>query len=144
MICCFQLLNLLDVIIDSAGSKSSSSDKSQVLGPHISAMEADVNTDSVTSSALDASPQVNESSKPTPSSNKECQAQQVLCDLPQAELQLLCSLLALEGYDNGLTIVDYVNSYVLVMPVCLDLVYLVLITKLLYLGRVAKVTNFLA
>lgn len=84
----------------------SSSDKSQisteaVVGPQISAMEVDANIDSVTSSALDASPQVNESSKPTPHSNKECQAQQVLCDLPQAELQLLCSLLAQEGYGYG-------------------------------------------
>lgn len=106
MICSFQLLNLLDVIIDSAGSMSSSSDKSQisteaVVGPQISAMEVDVNIDSVTSSALDASPHVHESSKPTPPSNKECPAQQVLCDLPQAELQLLCSLLAQEGYGYG-------------------------------------------
>lgn len=94
---------MLDVIINSARSKSSSSDRSQistepVLGPQISAMEVDVNIDSVISSAPDASPQVSESSKPTASSNKECPAQQVLCDLPQAELQLLCSLLALEGY----------------------------------------------
>ena len=94
---------MLDVIIDSAGSKSSSSDKSQistepVLGPQISAMDADLNADSV----LDASAKVNDSSKPTPSGNKECQSQQVLSTLPRAELRLLCSLLALEGYDYGL------------------------------------------
>ncbi|XP_027904990.1 E3 ubiquitin-protein ligase UPL1-like [Vigna unguiculata] len=114
-----QLLNLLDVIIDSARSKSSSSDRSQistepVLGPQISAMEVDVNIDTVISSASEASPQVNESSKPTTSSSKECQAQQVLCDLPQAELQLLCSLLALEGLSD--------NAYGLVAEVMKKLV----------------------
>lgn len=125
------MLNLLDVIIDSAGSKPSSSDKSQistelVLGPQISAMEADVNTDSVIiSSSLDASPKVDGSTKPTPSNNKESETQQMLSNLPQAELRLLCSLLALEGYDYGLMVVECANSAVWVLSICLVLVYLV-------------------
>jgi E3 ubiquitin-protein ligase HUWE1 len=111
MLCfCSQLLNLLDVIIDSAGGKGSSSDKpplstEPVLGPQISAMEADVNTNSVISSGLDTCPKVDDSSKPTTSGSKECETQQVLGNLPQTELQLLCSLLALEGYD------DYTYAY---------------------------------
>lgn len=111
----FQLLNLLDVIIDSAGSKCNSSDKScistePVLGPQISAMEADGNIDSIISSGLDACPKVDDSSKPTTSGSKECESQQVLGNLPQAELQLLCSLLALEGYVYGPMLIDCVNS----------------------------------
>lgn len=99
------MLNLLDVIIDSARSKFSSSDKSHistepVSAPQISAMEADANTDSVISSGLDACPVVDDSSKSTSSGSKECDTLQVLSNLPQAELQLLCSLLALEGYDR--------------------------------------------
>lgn len=105
-----QLLNLLEVIIDSAGSKSTSFDKTQVStselpsGPQISVMEADVNTDSgIMTSGVDTSVKVVESSKPTTSGNdKKCESQIVLSNLPQAELQLLCSLLAQEGYDYGL------------------------------------------
>ncbi|KAG5018915.1 hypothetical protein JHK87_014770 [Glycine soja] len=130
-----QLLNLLDVIIDSAGSKSSSCHKSQisteaVVGPQISAMEVDVNIDSVTSSALDASPHVHESSKPTPPSNKECPAQQVLCDLPQAELQLLCSLLAQEGLSD--------NAYGLVAEVMKKLVVIAPIHCQLFVTHLAE------
>ncbi|XP_004501671.1 E3 ubiquitin-protein ligase UPL2-like isoform X2 [Cicer arietinum] len=114
-----QLLNLLDVIIDSAGGKCSSSDKSHittepVLGPQISAMEADVNMNSVISSGLDACPKADSSSKPTSSGNKECETQQVLGNLPKAELQLLCSLLALEGLSD--------NAYGLVAEVMRKLV----------------------
>lgn len=104
------MLNLLDVIIDSAGGKCNSSEKSHIstepaLGPQISVMDEDVNTNSVTSSGLDAHPNIDDSSEPTPSGSKECENQQVLGNLPQTELQLLCSLLALEGYD------DYTYAY---------------------------------
>ncbi|CAJ1974055.1 unnamed protein product [Sphenostylis stenocarpa] len=130
-----QLLNLLDVIIDSARSKSSSCDRSHistepVLGPQISAMEVDVNVDSVISSAPGASFQVNESSKPTASCNKECQTQQVLCDLPQAELQLLCSLLALEGLSD--------NAYGLVAEVMKKLVAIAPIHCQLFVTHLAE------
>ena len=107
--CVFQLLNLLEVIIDSAGSKSSSSDKSpsptseQSSGPQTSAMEADLNADSgVLSSGADASAKVLDSSRGTSSdNNKGSDTQGVLSNLPQSELRLLCSLLAQEGYDLG-------------------------------------------
>ncbi|KAK7301089.1 hypothetical protein RJT34_11949 [Clitoria ternatea] len=108
-----QLLNLLDVIIDSAGSKSSSSGKSLIssskplLGPQISAVDADANADSrILSSGDDASTKVDDSSKATSSAiNKECESQCVLNNLPKAELRLLCSLLAQEGMsDNAYTL----------------------------------------
>ncbi|OIV97840.1 hypothetical protein TanjilG_12597 [Lupinus angustifolius] len=119
-----QLLNLLDVIIDSAGSKSSSSNKSQIStelesAPQTSVMEADVNTDSVViSHGLDASPKVDDSSKPTSSGNKESETEQVLSNLPQAELRLLCSLLALEGLsDNAYGIVaEVMKKLVAIAP----------------------------
>ncbi|XP_057442422.1 E3 ubiquitin-protein ligase UPL1-like [Lotus japonicus] len=109
-----QLLNLLDVIIDSAGTKSNSSDKSLVStskpssGPQISAVEVDVNTGSGNlSSGAGASTKIDDSSKPTTSGNNmECESQRVLSNLPQAELRLLCSLLAQEGLsDNAYTLV---------------------------------------
>ncbi|CAL0305611.1 unnamed protein product [Lupinus luteus] len=115
-----QLLNLLDAIIDSAGSKSSSSDKSQISTepesvPETPVMEAAINTDYVViSSGLDASPKVDDSSKPTSSGNRESETEQVLSNLPQAELRLLCSLLALEGLSD--------NAYVIVAEVMKKLV----------------------
>ncbi|KAF7817048.1 E3 ubiquitin-protein ligase UPL1-like [Senna tora] len=121
-----QLLNLLEVIIDSAGSKSSPSDKllSSTLepssGPQISAMEAEVNTDpDVISSGVDTSAKVVDSSKPKTSGNpKECEIQRVLCNLPQAELRLLCSLLAQEGLsDNAYTLVaEVMKKLVAIAP----------------------------
>lgn len=110
---CFQLLNLLDVTIDSAGSKSSSSDKSLIStskpssGPQISAVEADVNTDSgVMSAGVDASNKVDDSKPTSSGNNMELESQRVLSNLPQAELRLLCSLLAQEGYDYHPMLVD--------------------------------------
>lgn len=108
---CFQLLNLLDVIIDSAGNKSS--DKSLIStnlpsGPQISAVEADVNADSnILSSGDDKSTDVEGSSKPTSSGHKvECDSHGVLSNLRKAELRLLCSLLAQEGYVIGLCLLS--------------------------------------
>ena len=111
---CFQLLNLLDVVIDSAGSKPSLTDKSLIStskppsGPQISAVETDLNTDSgVMSSGVDASNKVDDSSKPTSSGNNaECESERALSNLPQAELRLLCSLLAQEGYVYGPMLLD--------------------------------------
>lgn len=99
---CFQLLNLLDVIIDSAGNKSS--DKSLIStnpssAPQISAVEANANADSNILSSVDDASKVDGSSKPTVSGiNVECELHGVLSNLPKAELRLLCSLLAQEGY----------------------------------------------
>ncbi|CAL0315575.1 unnamed protein product [Lupinus luteus] len=118
-----QLLNLLDVTIDSAGSKSSSSDKSLIStpnpssGPQVSAVEANVNIGSgVMPSGVDTSNKVDDdSSKPTSSGdNVESESQRVLSNLPQAELRLLSSLLAHEGLSD--------NAYALVAEVMKKLV----------------------
>ncbi|KAI4308662.1 hypothetical protein L6164_031716 [Bauhinia variegata] len=115
-----QLLNLLDVIIDSAGSKSSLSDKPQIstsepsLAPQISAMEADV-----ISSGADAAAKIVDSSKATTSDDSnECETQRILSTLPQAELRLLCSLLAQEGLsDNAYTLVaEVMKKLVAITP----------------------------
>ncbi|GMP45682.1 hypothetical protein CsSME_00014126 [Camellia sinensis var. sinensis] len=101
-----QLLSLLDVIVDNAESKSSLSNESgipaaeQTSGPHISTSVADINTvSSAISSGSDiTASKPNDDSKPSASSaNAECDTQNVLDNLPQAELRLLCSLLAREG-----------------------------------------------
>ncbi|QCE00747.1 E3 ubiquitin-protein ligase HUWE1 [Vigna unguiculata] len=118
-----QLLNLLDVIIDSAGNKSS--DKSLIStnlpsGPQISAVEADVNADSnILSSGDDKSTDVEGSSKPTSSGHKvECDSHGVLSNLRKAELRLLCSLLAQEGLsDNAYTLVaEVMKKLVAIAP----------------------------
>ncbi|KAF5950451.1 hypothetical protein HYC85_012444 [Camellia sinensis] len=108
-----QLLSLLDVIVDNAESKSSLSNESgipaaeQTSGPHISTSVADINTvSSAISSGSDiTASKPNDDSKPSASStNAECDTQNVLDNLPQAELRLLCSLLAREGLsDNAYT-----------------------------------------
>ncbi|CAL5383970.1 unnamed protein product [Camellia sinensis] len=108
-----QLLSLLDVIVDNAESKSSLSNEcgipaaEQTSGPHISTSVADINTvSSAISSGSDiTASKPNDDSKPSASSaNAECDTQNVLDNLPQAELRLLCSLLAREGLsDNAYT-----------------------------------------
>ncbi|OIW21958.1 hypothetical protein TanjilG_17727 [Lupinus angustifolius] len=103
-----QLLNLLDVTIDSAGSKSSSPDKSLISasnpssGPQISSLDANVNTDSgVMPSRVDTFKKIDGSSNPTSSDhNMESESSRVLSNLPQAELRLLSSLLAHEGLSD--------------------------------------------
>ncbi|CAI8585799.1 unnamed protein product [Vicia faba] len=121
-----QLLNLLDVIINSAGSKSTPSDKPSIStsqsppGPQISAVEAETNTGSDTlTSMADAPTTVNDSSKPTPvDNNMESESQRVLSNLPQSELRLLCSLLAHEGLsENAYTLVaEVVQKLVAIAP----------------------------
>lgn len=124
--CVLKLLNLLEVIIDSAGSKSSY-EKPRVpaseplSGPQTSAIDADVHMDSgIMSSGVNASVKVVESSKATSSgTDKEYESQRVLSNMPQAELKLLCSLLAQEGYDYELMIVKYAYSVICIMLMCL-------------------------
>ncbi|KAK4274192.1 hypothetical protein QN277_017456 [Acacia crassicarpa] len=104
-----QLLNLLEVIIDNARSKSSSSEKlpsstsEPSSGPQASALEADASTDpGVTSSGLDKSTNAVDSSKCNTSGHlEESETQRVLSSLPQEELRLLCSLLAQEGLSDN-------------------------------------------
>lgn len=60
------------------------------------------------SSGAGASTKIDDSSKPTTSGNNmECESQRVLSNLPQAELRLLCSLLAQEGYAYWPLLVDF-------------------------------------
>lgn len=97
----------MEVIIDSAESKSSSSEKSEVSvseqesGPQLLTSDTEMNTDSTSVSArVVTSTKVVNSSKPSTSgADNECDTQTVLLNLPQAELRLLCSLLAREGYE---------------------------------------------
>lgn len=117
----FQLLNLLEVIIDNAerksvSEKSGASASEQLSVPESAASDVGVNRESgpislgVATSSKDV-----DSSKPTSSgSHKEFDSQTVLLNLPQAELRLLCSLLAREGYDMLLTylIALYVHFFI--------------------------------
>lgn len=105
-----QLLNLLEVVINKAESKSSLSDKSgaapeQPSAPQNSTSDTEINTEAggAPSGVAVSSSTAVDSSKPTTSSaNNEYDTQSVLLNLPQAELRLLCSLLAREGYDGTL------------------------------------------
>ncbi|KAK6940269.1 E3 ubiquitin ligase, domain of unknown function DUF908 [Dillenia turbinata] len=105
-----QLLNLLEVIIDNAESKSNTSTNSgassaeQSSVPLVSTSDADAHTESGdAASVVDAaSNKADESSKPSSSgADGECDAQTVLLNLPQPELRLLCSLLAREGLSDN-------------------------------------------
>ncbi|KAK9270546.1 hypothetical protein L1049_026127 [Liquidambar formosana] len=122
-----QLLNLLEVIIDHAESKSSLSDKSvtaateQPPGPHISLSDAEMNTDSsgISSGVGVACSKADDSSKLlTSGADRECDTQTVLLNLPQAELRLLCSLLAREGLsDSAYTLVaEVLKKLVAIAP----------------------------
>lgn len=111
----FQLLNLLEVVIDNAESNSSLSKKSgispteQPSGPETAAPDAEINTDIGGSSSGNVkSSKIDECLKSSAVANSECDAQAVLHSLPQAELRLLCSLLAREGYDK---------TYVVILPI---------------------------
>jgi E3 ubiquitin-protein ligase HUWE1 len=53
------------------------------------------------------------SAKPTSGANSESDAQIILLNLPQAELRLLCSLLAREGYD--VTLICFSMPYVVLV-----------------------------
>ncbi|CAL0307794.1 unnamed protein product [Lupinus luteus] len=133
-----KLLNLLDVIIDSAGSKSSSPDKFQISasnpssGPQISSPDANVNTDLVLMpSGVDTSNEIDGSSNLTSSDhNMETESPRVLSNLPQAELRLLSSLLAHEGLSN--------NAYALVAEVMKKLVVIAPTHRQLFVTELAE------
>ncbi|KAI8548464.1 hypothetical protein RHMOL_Rhmol07G0275700 [Rhododendron molle] len=118
-----QLLHLLEVIIDYAESKSSSSNASgvsaaeQTSGLQIATPDAEINTGSgVKSAGSDiTSSKPDGSSKPSAlSADADCDTQTVVDSLPQAELRLLCSLLAREGLSD--------NAYALASEVLKKLV----------------------
>ncbi|XP_010277573.1 PREDICTED: E3 ubiquitin-protein ligase UPL2-like isoform X2 [Nelumbo nucifera] len=118
-----QLLSLLEVIIDNAESTSSLSSKpalsssKQQSGPQTAIPDAETNTAAGGSSSTGDVKSSNtvECSKPASSGvNNEFGSQAVLVKLPQAELRLLCSLLAREGLSD--------KAYVLVAEVLKKLV----------------------
>lgn len=93
----------MEVIIDNADRKPLSSDKSgaspteQTSNPQISTPE-NVETHDAPSEVSASSSKTVDTPKPsTSSADNECDAQNVLIDLPPTELRLLCSLLAREG-----------------------------------------------
>jgi E3 ubiquitin-protein ligase HUWE1 len=110
-----QLLNLLDVIIDNAESRQglvehekSPTDESA----QMSTVDAEVNPDAKSST-------VDDTSKPSSSgANEEDESRNILLHLPQAELRLLCSLLACESLsDNAYALVaDIMKKLVAVAP----------------------------
>lgn len=95
-----QLLNLLDVIIDNAESKSVSSDKPSAGQPAAAAQissDAHMSTGSGSnSSEADETPKTLSSA-----SGLEQEAEIIQRDLPKSELRLLCSLLAREGLSDN-------------------------------------------
>lgn len=93
-----QLLNLLDVVIDNAEKNSSSShDPSSSVSEQpdhqVSTSGAEMNVVSTMASGEGSSSMKASASD----ADREKNAQNVLNNLPQPELQLLCSLLAREG-----------------------------------------------
>ncbi|KAL2893072.1 E3 ubiquitin-protein ligase UPL2 [Bienertia sinuspersici] len=121
-----QLLSLLDVVIDNAASKSSSSKlessaPEQQSGSEIPTTDVEMHaTESGTnSSEAVTGPKVEESLVPSVSGTGDTyDARSVLLRLPQADLRLLCSLLATEGLsDNAYTLVaDVLKKLVAFTP----------------------------
>ncbi|XP_042494478.1 E3 ubiquitin-protein ligase UPL2-like isoform X2 [Macadamia integrifolia] len=116
-----QLLNLLDIVIDNAENNSSLSNKSGISPVEPTSgsqmQNAAINVDSGGASSVGdvKSSKIDECLKPSASgTNNERDTQAVLLSLPQAELRLLCSLLAREGLSD--------NAYVLVAEVLRKLV----------------------
>uniref|UniRef100_A0A803LK72 HECT-type E3 ubiquitin transferase n=1 Tax=Chenopodium quinoa TaxID=63459 RepID=A0A803LK72_CHEQI len=118
-----QLLSLLDVIIDNAGSKSSQN-KPALPAPEQPSGSSEVPTTDAEmqptdsraiSSEVNVESKVDESMVPSVSGLSEAyDAQSALLSLPQSDLRLLCSLLATEGLSD--------NAYALVADVLKKLV----------------------
>ncbi|KAE8707904.1 L-ascorbate peroxidase T [Hibiscus syriacus] len=114
-----QLLNLLDVIIDHAERKPLSSEKlkasstEQTPALQISTSDAENPDAPVVAESLLKTVDSSTPSSTSGASN-ECDAQSALNNLPQAELRVLCSLLAREGLSD--------NAYSLVAEVMKKLV----------------------
>ena len=97
------------MIIDNAVSKSHLSEQSapstaeQPAAPEVSSSDAEVNADSGgVSSGVGTSAKIGGSKTTASAANSECDSQSILANLPEAELRLLCSLLAREGYELAL------------------------------------------
>ncbi|KAI4366524.1 hypothetical protein MLD38_022393 [Melastoma candidum] len=117
-----QLLSLLEVIIDNAESKHATPDKSgdssmASMVPQAASSGAE-HIELERPSILNAEAAVMVDSGKTTSEKQEIDAQLVLASLPQAELRLLCSLLAKEGMsDNAYSLVaEVVKKLVIAAP----------------------------
>ncbi|MCL7039483.1 hypothetical protein MKW94_010086 [Papaver nudicaule] len=140
-----QLLNLLEVVIDNAENRSSMSSTTtevspteQPSGPEITTSDAGLNSDAGVSSDVVSSK--SETSKPSTSgANKDCDVHPVLLSLPQAELRLLCSLLAREGLsDNAYALVgEVLKKLVAIAPTYCHLFITELATSVENLSRSA-------
>ncbi|KAL8096331.1 hypothetical protein AgCh_037334 [Apium graveolens] len=132
-----QLLNLFDVIIDNAESKPISSDEpgpsaTEQLPGQTTRVDAEINTGSggtssgadVKSSKADETPKVS-----LRDSDTELDSENILRNLPQAELRLLCTLLAREGLSD--------NAYALVAEVLKKLVAIVPVHCHLFISELA-------
>lgn len=120
--CCalFQLLNLVEVLIDNAESYLPDKSVESTTEQQMPTSDAGMNTEShgAPSGVSVLSSNVVDSSKSTTSgANDECDAQNVLLNLPKAELRLLSSLLAREGYKR--TSLSLELLFVVTMLVCL-------------------------
>ncbi|XP_024977054.1 E3 ubiquitin-protein ligase UPL2-like isoform X1 [Cynara cardunculus var. scolymus] len=123
-----QLLNLLDVIIDNAESKQGLVEHGESLTEEtaqMSTLDADINAGAAGSgsgsgSGSDAKPsKVDDAPKPLSSgANRENESHNILLNLPQPELRLLCSLLACESLsDNAYALVaDILKKLVAIAP----------------------------
>ncbi|GJW28728.1 E3 ubiquitin protein ligase UPL2-like protein [Tanacetum coccineum] len=110
-----QLLNLLDVIIDNAESKQTQVESGVSVTEETPGQVPTLDANSGGSSSNTRSPKADDASKPSSSGvNTECESHTILLNLPQAELRLLCSLLARESLSD--------NAYALVAEVLKKLV----------------------
>ncbi|WOG91550.1 hypothetical protein DCAR_0310799 [Daucus carota subsp. sativus] len=132
-----QLLHLLNVIIDHAESRPKSSDapgpsSTEHISVQITTSNAEIDIGSAgTSSGSDArSSKADDISKLSASNIKrEFDSQDVLRNLPQGELRLLCSLLAFEGLSD--------KAYALVAEVLKKLVSIVPVHCHLFISELA-------
>ncbi|KAJ6822557.1 E3 ubiquitin-protein ligase UPL1-like [Iris pallida] len=101
-----QLLNILDVVMDSAEGDSTLPNKSGVSFEHPSGsggtvQDAQMNVDAVGSSVFrDESPMTKDQCISSAPANSASSTRAILLGLPQGELRLLCSLLAREGLSD--------------------------------------------
>ncbi|KAK1316020.1 E3 ubiquitin-protein ligase UPL2 [Acorus calamus] len=118
-----QLLNLLEVIIDSTDDNSALPNKSGVSPPEPQAGSesamVDVQVNAAVASAGDNKLIMTDDQTKSSASavNDECNTRDVLLGLPQSELRLLCSLLAREGLSD--------NAYGLVAEIMKKLVAII-------------------
>lgn len=93
-----QLLNLLEVVMVNADNDSDQSGKSEASPDKPSGSESTMQDAHDNANAAGSSAAIDHETKPEAANSGESSLRAVLLSLPQAELRLLCSLLAREGY----------------------------------------------